>query len=582
MKKKLLVFAALLVLALAVAGIASAIDVENGAVVAEGDLDSITTVGGHVRPAWTKIEYPSCTEYGVASFTCNVGDTTHEHIVRLAPRGHVWSSQKGIKAWGRVVEEPTCTSEGYAIDVCLACGAENPDVIRPIEKRPHEYDEKHYEVVKEPGCGEDGNGLGWKTCIYCGVRHPDTTGAEDGTAGEHLVILKKVPHTWTDWRVDSDSDCDSYGEVSRTCIRCGAVQYLNGWDSKEVLDQGKVIKIGDVLPMKNEAWNVNGSKLNGLTFKKTSDLEKALTDLKFEYEVKRDLLVDCGKREITFTCPYCYGSIHNDFKVFVTEEAHDWKEERDPYVSKPAWCTTDGYDIFFCKHDPEKHSHTEDFDKKPEDVTFADGFKKVITKAVGHDWTEWAPKEGEVFEKDGEEYAVYFRTCKRCLATEQKTAYVDPDGEKQGLAQDENGEWAYYVDGEIVAATLLVPYQGGEFWVVNGYVAKNASGLTICPDGKAYYLSHGQIQRVSGFAEYNHKWFILKNGELDKVTGLYDYDGGTFAVQAGRILDVDGLWKDPLSGKWAFLSNGQVQKQYTGEVTFDGKTFNVVNGYLAD
>jgi hypothetical protein len=570
-----LVFAALLVLALAVAGIASAIEVENGAVVAEGDLDSITAVGGHPRAEWVIEPSYDCTSYRRAYFTCNVGDTTHDHWVKIAPSGHKWSSTTGDAEWGRVVVEPTCTTPGYAIDVCVKCGAENPQNTRPIDPRKHEYDDKHYDVVKEPSCGEDGNGLGWRTCILCGQRHPDTTGATDGTAGEHLVILDKIKHNWSDWRVDYDSTCDYYGQASRTCIRCGAVQHL--YD--EVVDQGKTIKIGDVLPLKNEAWTVNGTKLDGAVFDKYSDLQKALTELKFEYEVEEDWLVDCGERHITYTCPYCHGysDNHSDFTVIVKEEAHDWKEERDPYVSVPAWCTTDGYDIFFCKHDPEKHGHSEAFDKDPADVTFADGFKKVITKAVGHDWGDWTASE--VFEKGGKKYGVYFRSCKRCGATEQKTEAVKKPG-LQGLAQTDDGRWAYFVDGEISADTLLVPFQGGEFWVVKGYVA-NASGLTICPDGKAYFLVYGQVARVSQWAEYNGEWFIIENGLLNPVTGLRVYGGSTFAVQDGQMMqDLDGLFGDPETGKIAYCKGGMVQTGFSGTVEYDGETYTVENGYV--
>jgi hypothetical protein len=354
------------------------------------------------------------------------------------------------------------------------------------------------------------------------------------------------------------------------------VQRLNGRDT-EVLDQGKTIKIGDVLPMKNEAWTVNGAVLDGEWFEKTSDLEKKLKELKFEYEVKRELLVNCGCREITFTCPYCHGSIHDDFKVFVTEDAHDWNAERDPYVSVPAWCTTDGYDIFFCKHD-DVHGHSEDFDKDPADVTFADGFKKVITKAVGHDWGDW--NASEVFEKGGKKYGVYFRSCKRCGATEQKTEEVKKPG-TQGLAKDEEGRWAYYVDGVISADTLLVPFQGGEFWVVNGYVAENASGLTICPDGKAYFLVYGQVARVSQWAEYNGEWFVIENGLLNPVTGLKEYYGCMAAVQDGQLqTHLNGLFKDPETGRIGYCKDGIVQTGFSGTVEQDGKTYTVVNGYV--
>jgi hypothetical protein len=576
MKKKLLVFAALLVLALAVAGIASAIEVQEGGFADWGSKDQIAKVGEHeVVPGSFEIDaWPTCVDEGRIHFVCNQGDTTHIHYVYFKAFGHAWSSKEGIPDWGVVTIPPTCTSTGLAIDYCLRCEITNPEVTRVISHKPHEYDLKHYDVVKEPGCGEDGEGLGWKTCIYCGVRHPDTK------TGEHLVVLDKIAHTWSDWRVDEESDCDDYGVAARTCIACGAVQHLDEYHP--VTDQGKTITIGDVLPKKNEAWTVNGQKLNGKEYIEYSALENDLTALKFEYEVKEDWLEDCYTRWITYTCPYCHGQSynHDDFTVKVVYPAtlsHVWNEERDPYLSVPAWCTTDGYDIFLCKYDGVYHGHG-DTTKPVDQVTALDGFKKVVTKAVGHDWTEWKP--AEVFEKDGKQYAVMFRSCNRCGAHEQKTEAMGADAKEQGLALVD-GQWVYLIDGEIATGvTALVPFQGGEFWVVNGRVAVDASGLTICPDGKAYFLSAGQVQRVTQWAEYRGEWFIIADGLLNPVTGLKEYDGATFAVESGRKLHVDGLWCDPVTGTWVYCADGMVDTSFSGEVKYDGATFTVVNGYL--
>lgn len=591
MKKKLLVFVALLVLALACASVALAKDVAEGGFVDWGEEDQIAKVGGHAVDLATMVpDYlPTCTDYGRLHFVCNEGDTTHNHYVYWNPLGHDWSSESNPE-WGRVTKPATCTEEGEAIDVCLRCGAEDPNHIRIIDKKPHEYDDDHYVVVKEPSCGEHGEGLGQHTCIYCGQPKPNEPEAE-------MVVLDKIPHNWSDWRVDRDSTCLTYGEAARTCIRCGATQSLD--EANPVVDQGEIITIDKVLPLKNPLWNTN---LNGNAYEEQNLLEKALKDEGFEYELKNNWLADCYTRELTYTCPYCHGTEHKDFKVTLVKPAtiaHIFNDEPDEVESVAPTCTAGGYDVYLCKYDGDVHEHVKGTlaERQADDAQ-----KVVVLPKLGHDWGEWLP--AEQFTKDGETYIVYFRACDRCGAHEQKTEKTEKPAVKNGLVLDDDGTWRYYKDGEVAKDfTAIVPYQGGEFWVVNGVVPKNANGLTICPDGKAYFLAQGQIQKVSQVAEYKGNWFMIKDGLLDEsANGLYDYDGGKFVFAAGKLrTDVNGLWLNPLDNEWYFLANGQVQDvdqvasyngeffvikngvldtDYNGTIEYDGKTFRVVNGQL--
>ena len=64
--------------------------------------------------------------------------------------------------------------------------------------------------------------------------------------------------------------------------------------------------------------------------------------------------------------------------------------------------------------------------------------------------------------------------------------------------------------------------------------------------------------------------------------GMVEYDGGLFYVGAGKIMrGVDGLVQDPVTGKWYYLADGQVQKQYTGLVLYNKAWFYVVKGEFA-
>ena len=232
-------------------------------------------------------------------------------------------------------------------------------------------------------------------------------------------------------------------------------------------------------------------------------------------------------------------------------------------------------------------------------------YLKKYLNPLGHKFGNW--EVVEKYTKDGVNYVNMIRECSVCHATENQVIKEENAPEdafkKNGLVKDEDGIWRNYVNNVLDTSTKIVPFEGGEFWVVNGVLASDASGLTICPDGKAYFLCHGQIQRVSQFAEYKGEWFIIVNGMLDeKANGLYEYDGGLFVFAAGKLRkDVNGLWQNPKDGKWYFLANGQVQKvsqvasyngeffvikdgvldtDYNGTIEFDGKTFNVVKGQL--
>ena len=277
--------------------------------------------------------------------------------------------------------------------------------------------------------------------------------------------------------------------------------------------------------------------------------------------------------------------------IYPLTAAHEWVLSAEESILPT--CTEEGTDVYLCIHDndladlygvPAFHGHPE---IKGE---FADPAKlEIAVPAKGHDWSAWEVADKYVNEA-GEEVVREVRTCKACLATENRVVKASApveepaeEGQDNGLIEQEDGSWKYFVDGEFQDEyTGFVSFQGGEFWVTNGVVDTKLNGLVNCPGDKWLFFAQGQVQRVTQWAEYAGEWFIIVNGELKAdATGLYDYDGGTFAVAVGRKLNVNGLWQDPVSGKWVFLANGQLQK-VTQEVTYDGATFNVVDGYLAE
>jgi hypothetical protein len=593
MKKKLLVFAALLVLVLAVASVAFAKDVAEGAFVDKGELDQIANVGGHARNGapWIVDKVETCTEPGLQHFVCTVdvggtSPTTHNHYVNINPAGHKWSSTSGNKEWGKVEKLPTCMEPGYAIDVCTVCGATNdtrPDHVRDIFLS-HEYDmtddaykNGHAVIEKEPHCGEGGEGIAWRTCIYgCGTKMPEQADKS------HLVLVAKKPHNWSDWRLDEEPTCEAYGTASRTCINCGATQSVS--EGKPVWDQGVQVTVDDVIIDGKYACkplNPNYKELTG-PYMSLALLEKDLS--KAVYGLTKNWLKDCYTRELSYECPYCKlngTKIHEPFTINLVKPAtiaHEFvvaPDGNDDDHSLAPTCTKDGYYLYLCKYDKTGIAHGHDLTVKD------DRWYKVVRPKLNHKFPEeWTI--AQIYWQGKQAYAVSFRRCERCGATEQKTEKYDKPEVKQGLVKDEDGVYRYYKDGKVdTTYTNIVVYgtEKAEFWVVNGVVPPKASGLTICPDGKAYFLEQGRILRVTQWAMYGDEWFIIKNGELDPVTGLQPYNGGWFAVESGRKLNLEGLWQDPNTGVWTYMEKGQLV-DYTGVTTYGGATFNVVHGYL--
>ena len=110
------------------------------------------------------------------------------------------------------------------------------------------------------------------------------------------------------------------------------------------------------------------------------------------------------------------------------------------------------------------------------------------------------------------------------------------------------------------------------------------TGLFYFPAEKRWHFLINEVTQwdYSGFLPYDNHWFMITEGIMDEnANGLYDYDGGTFMFAAGQLrTDYSGLWQNPRDNRWSYLANGQVQKQYTGLVQYDGAWFYVVKGFM--
>jgi hypothetical protein len=138
--------------------------------------------------------------------------------------------------------------------------------------------------------------------------------------------------------------------------------------------------------------------------------------------------------------------------------------------------------------------------------------------------------------------------------------------------------------------------QGGYITLSAIYTHKNTeTGKDVeYKSGKltlAYYSSAiayaGRVEATEEVINGLHKdadgvYRYYVNGEVAKdTTGVVYYDGAQFYVVNG-VLDttVSGLVQNTEDGKWYMVAKGQVQSQYSGGAQYDGRWFYLTNGVL--
>lgn len=104
---------------------------------------------------------------------------------------HMWDD-------GVVIKKPDCTSPGYKLYTCSACGL---TMQKTIEKLGHTY----ASLVTEPTCTE--KGYTTHTCTRCGTAYTDTEVEAKG-------------HEWGEWSIVKEPGCESEGMQSRRCSKC--------------------------------------------------------------------------------------------------------------------------------------------------------------------------------------------------------------------------------------------------------------------------------------------------------------------------------------------------------------------------
>jgi len=576
MKKLLTMLAVMLALVLACTGLAMAekVDDDNDSTmggISYEDATRIHEIDGHTVSNPRVERESTCTERGIVRFDCET-DPSHWHELYLELAPHTWTEWKGeadcthagtqtrkckvcgkeetrtVKAlghdwasshadinknWGKVTKDPTCMEEGEAVDYCLRCGVENPDILpRKIEKIPHAWKE-----VKDTDPTCLGNGIGHYECEYgCGTKlyeHGELV------TFEILLPVGEDGHDWDAWVVQKGNEptCYADGKAIRWCKRCGDKQ------------------------------------------------EKVLPALEADYVVDKDLdrLIDCYHLERTYKCSICGSKAdkngyiaHPAYTVIEDVVAHHFKHEEEYEVAhiEPT-CEKDGFIAYKCVWFDEDTERHELDDKALEFVTLP---------ATGHKWSEWeervAPGEGD------NEYGYYLRECTVCHKTEEMISKVFPGTEekpaeevKNGLVE-EDGKKRLYVDG--VASDKSGLTNVGEDWyfLANGYVDESFTGLAPFA-GNWWTVVNGKLinRDANGLVEFQGQSYMISEGMV-----WTDWDGihwlGTEAYLLAR-----GAWQSSYSGIYPegsniiLITNGKVDHAATS-TTISGVEYAVVNGIV--
>lgn len=178
---------------------------------------------------------------------------------------------------------------------------------------------------------------------------------------------------------------------------------------------------------------------------------------------------------------------------------------------------------------------------------------------------------------------------------------------------DTLGKIAYFENGKFIADKYgLVEFAGGRFLVVNGLLLDDCHGAQLVSDGgnngagTFYFMAYGMVQSdYTGLAIYDGQTFYVENGVVRiDFNGVYEYNGAKFVMAAGRIIKEHSGLCEAADGVWYYLANGQIQTQYsgiasyttsegtsyfyivegvfqrnyTGELTVNGVTYQVING----
>lgn len=136
-----------------------------------------------------------------------------------------------------------------------------------------------------------------------------------------------------------------------------------------------------------------------------------------------------------------------------------------------------------------------------------------------------------------------------------------PEGtfeKKEGLNLASDGNWYYYINGEIATDyTGLASNEYGWWYVRNGALDWNYTGMASNEYGW-WYVRNGALDwNYTGMASNEYGWWYMRNGALD-------------LTYSGIAFNEYGAW---------YYESGMLNFGYTGVCSWNGMDYYVVNGY---
>ena len=252
------------------------------------------------------------------------------------------------KYTSKVTKEPTCTEQGYTLNVCKNCG----DTYKSdfVDKIDHNY---KYEVVKEPTCTEEG--LGKYICTECGDNYTKAISKTDHDYEQKVVkptcteqgytlnvckncgdtyksdFVDKIDHNYK-YEVVKEPTCTEEGLGKYICTECGD-NYTKTISKTDHNYEQKVVKP----TCTEQGYTLNVCKNCGDTYK--SDFVDKI-DHNYKYEVVKE--PTCTEEGLgKYICTEC----GDNYTKAISKTDHNYEQE----VVKPT-CTEQGYTLNVCKN----------------------------------------------------------------------------------------------------------------------------------------------------------------------------------------------------------------------------------------
>ncbi len=181
----------------------------------------------------------------------------------------------------------------------------------------------------------------------------------------------------------------------------------------------------------------------------------------------------------------------------------------------------------------------------------------------------------------------------------------EPEPAKQGLQKADDGNYYYYIDGEIAEDfTGLVENSAGRWYVLAGQVQMSYDGLMEY-EGTKYLIKAGHVNTAfTGITKQQGVYYYFGAGVNDlDFEGLVYCNSMKAYVQGGEVnfnktgvvedngqlLYVKyGIWRNTFKGlartddgKWIYMANGTFDATYTGVAKLNANWVYVENGYVS-